>query len=72
MRKVLIFKKGLIENIIENGFVFLKKKDIQDILICTLGKKIKKISLKELLDQGLEKRDSLLIACAYELGKRKE
>jgi len=73
MRKVLIFKKGLKEKIIELGFEKMKDEEVFQLFTVLLEIKFKEkdISFKSLLDAGLECKEALLLACAYELGKRR-
>lgn len=70
MRKVLIFKKGLFERLIDEGFKNLTEEEIHALLSSLTEIKIKNFCFKNLLDSGIDFKESLLISGAYEIGKR--
>jgi hypothetical protein len=69
MKRILIFKQGLYEEILEQGFQKIQTGEILRILEAVNGISSWKFTLKHLLDKGIEKKTALIMACAYEVGR---
>ncbi|HOJ50208.1 MAG TPA: hypothetical protein PKW55_05295 [Spirochaetota bacterium] len=70
MKRNFIFKNGIFDIIIKNGFEIMNDNEIKLIVEEILGIKINKIELQYFIKRGIDKRDSLLFISGYELGKR--
>lgn len=70
MKKILIFKNGIFDIMLEKGVENIESIDIKQILEEILDTRIMSIELKTLIEKGIDKKTAMIMCLTYELGRK--
>lgn len=72
MKKILLFRRGLFEKLLREGFQGLQEKDLlHPMEFLNDGRPVQNWGLKDLMESGLDNKTVLLLACSYGVRRRR-